>query len=351
MTSVDELKNLVRIVKEQIASGEIKSIFSAEAIEHSPKNWLCESKSQYVQIKQEDGSTVQRHQIKFSLRITFEDARDESLTFESKPCLIPLEAEIQAAHGLLDAMSCASIFTETFRCQCKQLYIVAFNRGRELFFGGKYPFSESMYLEFKSSHSSDPLSFSGFKDLLKKWTPKSITAFINSRIATQKRPSVPCKLIFGVKNDQTLNGVAFNSSRGTPAVVASQLQESIRQQLRDSIHPGKTRRLPIKGDVVASAVKVNIHPIKFDDNGQPSIVIVIVSLMIDAEHDIVTPCFIKKHDHGNEKLFGYIRTSQPSTMNLDTGSIDELFPNSEPPALDTDIELYINESCTDRSTS
>lgn len=207
-----------------------------------------------------------------------------------------------------------------------QIKAVEYDLREELSVGHSYPYNENLYLEFKSGHDSTPWKMAAFCDAFREFVPKTIAAFINTRIAYRKRPKSPCLLVFGVmNNDRTITGIEYNPLlHGTTENLEFKLQESARLQLCHVLDHGRDKSLPSLGERIASAVKVNIKQLASSGTTATRAILITVSLTFDDNFDVTVPSMIRSAD----SLFCYFRRFQSETITLDADSDEfyELFP-------------------------
>jgi len=141
--------------------------------------------------------------------------------------LDPIQAQINACHDLLYKMSESDIFSQIYRRKCKELWEIAWLRGRRLSVGEIFPFPESKYWEYKGHcENSTDFNVRQLNDSSFNQVPKILSGFINAANIEKRIPLVPGRILFGIHDGtRKLHGICLKDLLGGPEIACSKFRE------------------------------------------------------------------------------------------------------------------------------
>lgn len=276
----------------------------------------------------------------------------------SKPTLEQSNARIGACHRLLEEMSRARCLTQEYKQKALLAYHRAYERGKLLSVGDRYPFGESAFLEFKGKAKTESLLLNDARSFL--WTTaafenklaqvdyKSICAFINTAILHSSqdlpRPLVPACLVLGVQDETSwIHGIWFDRKlpiQGTINEFLVQMKDRYGQQIRQRL-TARIVDVPRRWrDRIINAIDIEFQHLNVPDSflaaaraartdPNAEFVVALFKLSLNFDHPAISSLKgCKVSVRGSKCPIAFKRGPKPETTEVtDAEELEDLFPD------------------------
>jgi hypothetical protein len=340
LTSIDEVNSLVLQMNiEMLCQNDVDQVLNSnentQIKMHHPESFAINYNTKNVNIDVHEGGNVCIDEHKDineprTTRIRFQgtatlDAINKKFqpnpiaTGTSKLVIEPIPAKIQAHHELLRQLAQCSYLSDKYKKICKKAFRVALLRGKQYKCSEPYPFSEELYLEFKGKSTDEQLSwpYKNFQNIFTSESVENISAFINRVVIDDKKPDVPARIIFGIRDDTNKVHGVWDTRRQTEDVYDYKIKQALLSQnlcraLTDKLVP----KPPGWVEKIISAVTVELKEVTLSNDilsKHPMRVAFLVTVSIDLNQlDMLYPTAVKTKAGPTY----FIRTLVPETKNV-----------------------------------